>query len=192
MSVVAIPPWTPDGVLPPVNSAQPVSPDRSPYIVSLTDYVLRFSDTPQRHAVLSGFLEYRAALHAAGLVEGFQWLDGSFLERVELLENRAPNDLDVVTFFRLPVGRSQADILAANPVLVDHDQLKARYRVDAYLVDLGMKPEQLARRSAYWYSMWSHRRNRLWKGFVQIDLGPLEDASASETLAVANGQGGSP
>lgn len=191
MSTVAIPAWTPDGVLPPVNSAQPVSVERSPYVVSLTDTMLRFSDTPERRAVLSGYLEYRALLHTAGLVEGFQWLDGSFLERVELLESRAPNDLDVVTFFRLPPGKSQGDILAANPSLIDHDQLKAKYRVDAYLVDLGMKPEQLTRRSAYWYSMWSHRRNRLWKGFVQVDLAPAEDVSASATLAVAGSTGGS-
>lgn len=190
MSTVAIPAWTPDGVLPPVNSAQPVSVERSPYVVSLTDTMLRFSDTPERRAVLSGYLEYRALLHTAGLVEGFQWLDGSFLERVELLENRAPNDLDVVTFFRLPPGKSQGDILAATPSLIDHDQLKTKYRVDAYLVDLGMKPEQLTRRSAYWYSMWSHRRNRLWKGFVQVDLAPAEDVSASATLAVAGSTGG--
>jgi hypothetical protein len=191
MSMVAIPAWTPEGVLPPINSGKPVSIERSPYIVSLPDYVLRFSDTPERRAVLSGFLDYRATLHRAGLVEGFQWLDGSFLEHVELLENRAPNDLDVVTFFRLPPGRSQRDILAADASLIDHDQLKERFRVDAYLVDLGMHPELLTRQSAYWYSMWSHRRNRLWKGFVQVDLGPAENASAIAILAASGTQGGS-
>lgn len=192
MSTVAIPAWTPEGVLPPVNSAQPVSVERSPYVVSLTDYVLRFSDTPERRAVLSGFLEYRGALHAAGLINGFQWLDGSFLEQVELLENRAPNDLDVVTFYHLPAGKTQRDVLAAAPTLFNHGRLKAQYRVDAYPIHLGMKPEQLTRWSAYWYSMWSHRRNRLWKGFVQVDLAPVEDASARATLAVASGAGGNP
>lgn len=192
VTTVAIPAWTPDGVLPPINTAQPVSVDRSPYVVSLTDYVLRFSDTGERRAVLSGFLEYRAALHAAGLVDGFQWLDGSFLERVELLENRALNDLDVVTFYQLPAGKTQSEVLAAAPALFDHGRLKTQYRVDAYIVDLGMKPERLTRLSAYWYSMWSHRRNQLWKGFVQVDLAPAEDASASATLAVAGGAGGFP
>lgn len=33
--------------------------------------------------MLDGLLRKRAALHAAGLIQGFQWLDGSFLEHVE-------------------------------------------------------------------------------------------------------------
>jgi hypothetical protein len=81
VNTVAIPGWTPDGVLPPINAGQPVSIERSPYVVSLTDYVLRFGDTPDRRAVLSGFLGYRAALHSVGLISGFQWLDGSFSSR---------------------------------------------------------------------------------------------------------------
>lgn len=55
MSAVAIPAWTADGVLPPINASQPVSPERSPYVVSLTDYVLRFGDTAERRTVLDGF-----------------------------------------------------------------------------------------------------------------------------------------
>jgi hypothetical protein len=90
MSPVAIPAWTADGVLPPINASQPTSPERSPYVVSLTDYVLRFGDTPERRGILDGFLKYRAALHRAGVVQGVQWLDGSFLEHVEVTEGRAP------------------------------------------------------------------------------------------------------
>jgi hypothetical protein len=90
MSPVAIPAWTAEGVLPPIDAAQPVSTERSPYAVSLTDYVLRFGDTPGRRTVLDGLLRYRAALHALGLVSGFQWLDGSFLEHVERIEGRPP------------------------------------------------------------------------------------------------------
>ncbi|WP_426763559.1 DUF6932 family protein [Hafnia paralvei] len=33
-----------------------------------------------------------------GLAEGFQWVDGSFTENVELIERRTPNDVDVVIF----------------------------------------------------------------------------------------------
>ena len=72
---VAIPAWTAEGVLPPINASQPVSPERSPYVVSLADYVLRFGTSPERRAVIAGFLNYRAALHGAGLIHGFQWLD---------------------------------------------------------------------------------------------------------------------
>ena len=190
MNPVAIPAWTADGVLPPINTSQPVSTERSPYVVSLTDYVLRFSDTSERRTVLEGLLRYRAALHAVGLVSGFQWLDGSFLEHVELIEGRAPNDVDVVTFYRLPPGRTQQDIVSAAPSLfLDHAGVKATYFVDGYHEHLAMEAERLTRRITYWYSVWSHRRNQLWKGFVQVDLAPTEDATAVATLASLSSTG---
>jgi hypothetical protein len=192
MSPVAIPAWTADGVLPPINASQPVSPERSPYVVSLTDYVLRFSDTAERRTVLDGFLRYRSALHAAGVLQGFQWLDGSFLEHVELIEGRAPNDVDVVTFYRLPAGLSQAQLAAKAGALFEHDSVKMEFRVDGYLVHLGMDAERLTHQSAYWYSVWSHRRNQLWKGFVQLDLAPGEDIVATATLASLTTTGGRP
>ncbi|MEZ4363230.1 MAG: hypothetical protein R3B48_23850 [Kofleriaceae bacterium] len=192
MSPAAIPAWTADGVLPAINVSQPVSPERSPYVVSLTDYVLRFGQTPERRAVLDGFLRYRAELHEAGVVQGFQWLNGSFLEHVELTEGRAPNDVDVVTFYRLPAGVSQAQLMAKLGAHVDHDSVKAAFLVDHYFVSLGMDAERLARTSAYWYSVWSHRRNQLWKGFVQVDLAPAEDTVAAATLASLTSAGGRP
>lgn len=192
MSPMAIPAWTADGVLPPINASQPVSPERSPYVVSLMDYVLRFSDTSERRVVLDGFLRYRAALHGVGVAQGFQWLDGSFLEHVEVTEGRAPNDLDVVTFYRLPSGLSQVQLKAKAEALFDHDKVKTAFRVDAYLVNLGMDAERLTRQSAYWYSLWSHRRNQLWKGFVQVNLAPVEDAVAAATLASLATAGGHP
>jgi hypothetical protein len=35
---------------------------------------------------------------------------------------------------------------------------------------------------SYWYSMWSHRRNGLWKGFVQMDISKDEDDIVSGLL----------
>jgi hypothetical protein len=194
MSSVAIPGWNAEGVLPPINPTQPVSTERSPYAVSLTDFILRFGQTAERRRALGGFLRYRAALHEVGLNNGFQWVDGSFLEHVEAIEARPPNDLDLVTFYRLPAGKSQRDLLAAAPSLFPlsaqgKQALKVSYLVDAYLVDLGSTPERLTRQSAYWYSVWSHRRNQIWKGFVQLVLAPLEDAAAVSTLASLDNSG---
>ncbi|MBL8113144.1 MAG: hypothetical protein JNK60_09685 [Acidobacteria bacterium] len=192
MSPVPIPAWTADGVLPPIDLSRPVSPERSPYVVSLTDYVLRFGGTAARRTVLDGFLRYRGDLHRIGLVQGFQWVDGSFLEDVESIERRAPNDVDVVTFYRLPPGLSQTQLSSLAGSVLDHDSVKVTYRVDAYPVNLGMHAERLARVSAYWYSVWSHRRNQLWKGFVEVDLAPAEDATAAATLASLTSPGGPP
>jgi len=36
---------------------------------------------------------------------------------------------------------------------------------------------------SYWYSMWSHRRNGLWKGFVQVDISEKEDNIARALIA---------
>ena len=51
--------------------------------------------------------------------------------------------------------------------------------------------EELVTVSTYWYSMWSHRRrDLLWKGFLQVDLGPGLDAVAREKLASLDALGG--
>ena len=65
----------------------------------------------------------------------------------------------------------------------EHDSARAAFHVDAYLVHLGMPAERLTQQSIYWYSVWSHRRDQSWKGFVQVDLAPTTDASAAATLA---------
>lgn len=111
MMPIGIPEWNEHGVLPPVGDADPTSRIRSPYRVSLSEVVLRFGTTEERRAILDGLLRYRAALHAIGLVQSFQWLDGSFLESIEQLESRPPNDVDVVTFIRLPPQLSQAALM---------------------------------------------------------------------------------
>jgi len=144
--------------------------------------------------VLDGLLRYRSGLHQAGFTSGFQWLDGSFLEDIEEIEGRPPNDIDVVTFFQLPLELKQADLKLQFPELFpstreEQDKLKSSFRVDAYLVDLGGTSESLVSMSAYWYGLWSHRRNQLWKGFLQVDLAPADDATATYNLSKMSSDG---
>lgn len=180
----AIPECTAQGLLPPVNSADPTSVNRSPYKVSITDLVLRYAESPEREAILQGLLQYRSRLHAIGLISGFQWIDGSFAENVELIEGRPPQDVDVVTFYHLPEGRTQNDLLQGTPRLFCPDHTKTEYHVDAYFVHLdGYAPEPLVGHTTYWYSLWAHKRDGRWKGYLQIDLSPDEDGVASAILA---------
>ncbi|WP_295448890.1 hypothetical protein [uncultured Thiodictyon sp.] len=121
-------------------------------------------------------------------------MNGSFLEHIEVLERRPPNDLDVVSFVQYPNGLSQREFLARFPHLVPTDPqaqqaLKATYQVDGYLVDLGMTPERLVGRAAYWYSLWSHRRDDTWKGYLAVDLAPTEDPAARSELLTLSSQG---
>ncbi|MCL2004836.1 MAG: hypothetical protein FWG73_01615 [Planctomycetaceae bacterium] len=73
--------------------------NRSPYRIGLSEFVDYFSYSKQRIEILDGFLRFREGLHKSGLSSGFQWLNGSFLENIEDLESRHPNDIDVVTFY---------------------------------------------------------------------------------------------
>lgn len=189
MMNASLPHWSNAGVLPPVRPNSPGhSAERSPYTVSLSVFVERFSSSPERIKILQGFLQFRARLHEVGLVSGFQWLDGSFMEHVELLESRPPNDIDVVTFFELPAGETQTSLMQRDTGLFTQELLKNIYFVDGYFAQLGQPTDRLqVKNIAYWYSMWSHRRNGVWKGFVQVDLDPTEDAEALALLAIHGG-----
>jgi hypothetical protein len=129
---------------------------------------------------LAGFLAFRQEIHAAGATSGFQWLDGSFAENVEALEGRAPKDLDCVTFL-IDSDGTIGDHMPEH--LGDHDQVKEVFSVDHYWLEvLQQDPVELVHQSAYWYSVWSHRRNRAWKGFVEVSLDPAGDAEAHAAL----------
>lgn len=179
-----IPAWNMAGVIPPIRPGQPGhSADRSPYVASLTTVVDRFALSPERLKILKGLLAYRSALHTLGLTNGFQWLDGSFLEDIEAQEARPPKDIDVVTYFHLPSGETQMSLHLKSGDLFDHDFVAQTYQVDAYQSVLGGTLNAFViKQVAYWYSMWSHRRDETWKGFVQIDLSPSEDAAALAIL----------
>src|SRR5438046_1296146 len=93
-----IPAFNIDGVLPPFVGIDPgqQAAFMSPYEVTVAEVVGRFATTPDRRAILVGWLEYRAVLRAKGLRRGFQWLDGSFLE------DKDPQDLDLMLFVQRP------------------------------------------------------------------------------------------
>ncbi len=190
MSNAAIPCWNSQGVIPPINPSTPTMMDRSPYIVQLTDIVMHFGISSQRLSILASFLDYRSTLHNAGLINGFQWVNGSFLENIETIDQRSPNDIDIVTFFYLPDGITQISFVSQLPDIFRHDFTKQKYHVDSYFVPLNSgSPETLVELSTYWYSMWSHRRNEQWKGYLQIDLAPTDDPTAKANLDNMTSQG---
>lgn len=179
-----IPSWNLAGLLPPIwPGEQGHSDKRSPYASSLIEVVDRFGTSPERVIMLRGLLDYRAALYAFDVVDGFQWLDGSFMQDIEALEDRSPNDIDVVTYFRMPEGETQASLLAKARHLFSTQQTKATFRVDAYamVLDEPMNDANV-QRVAYWYSMWSHTRTESWKGFIVAPLDPVLDQAARHLL----------
>jgi hypothetical protein len=180
-----IPDWNISAVLPPVRPGAPGhSPDRSPYKASFSEIIDKFATSAPRIEILRGFVNYRIELRRRGISQGFQWLDGSFMENKEVLLSEPPRDVDVVTFFHLPSGTDEATFSKTVLDLFDITNTKSLYHVDAYGCVLGVSMgESHVSTISYWYSMWSHRRNGLWKGFVQMDISKDEDDIALGLLA---------
>ena len=107
---MVIPDWNDQHVIPTVRDVPPeqqgLTENRSPYVATLCEVVKRFANTPERIQLLHGLMDYRDALYAAGVTDGFQWINGSFVEHVEVRDRpdkeRRPYDIDVVTFFHAP------------------------------------------------------------------------------------------
>ena len=158
----------------------------SPYVVSMSELVRRFATGAARRCILDGLLRYRGELRTLGFIEGFQWLDGSFVEDVESRESRAPNDIDVVTFARPPLHTTTRvqvqQLLDARPALFDRDSCKQGFHCDTTLVNLSTSPEWLVKQTRYWYGLYSHRRgDAVWKGMLEAPL-VSDDALARDLL----------
>lgn len=162
-------------VLPP-HLGDPVVPaNLSPYLCTAVELCTKFATSPARKAILRGFLKIRQELMRLG-IQGFQWLDGSFLEDIELLEGRDPHDLDVVTFITDP-----SDMAVLTPALGPRDDLwkparsKALFCVDHYVLPLCSPPEEVVEQTRYWYGLFSHRRDSTWKGMLRVELATITD-----------------
>jgi hypothetical protein len=178
-----IPPFDSNSVLPPHTGDPRQIGQLSPYPCTTLEICQRFATTPERIVILDGLLRFRALLATAGFHQGFQWLDGSFLEDVEALENRPPNDLDIVTFYASPSPNFNQQVATAHPILTQHDQTKQTYHLDHYFMDMIRNPVLTVEGSRYWALLFSHRRDGVWKGMLRVDLNtPSEDTNARAYL----------
>ena len=191
MGVESIPDWDSNGLLPANDVDNPISKNRSPYTVSLHDLVARFSNSEHRRKLLRGLLDFRAELRGAGIVAGFQWIDGSFAEHIEENENRIPIDIDLVTFLHLPIGLTAEALFQKFQSLFNRHNIKSKHSIDAYFVQLdGVMPEELVRESSYWHSVWAHTRDGQWKGFIQLGLADDDKLARAELDRLDDDKGG--
>ncbi len=171
-------------VLPP-HLGDPVKRDQlSPYPCTTLELCRRFGTTADRRAILGKFLDFRDRLRKEGLTNGFQWLDGSFLEDVETRENRPPRDLDVVTVYWEYDLNFQERLFAVFPEVARPTLSKTAYLLDHYPFDAGFDPVATVDSTRYWILLFSHNRLGVWKGMLKVDLNtPAEDAAARTELA---------
>lgn len=68
--------------------------------------------------------------------------------------------------------------------LLSTASVKSKYRVDHYWLPLGSSPVNIVENTRYWFGLFSHRRDRVWKGMLCVPLGPIDkDDEAREILA---------
>ena len=178
-----IPDFTPTGVLPPYLG-DPAQGQRAPYPTTTAELVARLGDTPHRLDIIEGLLRYRVALRAAGFDRGVQWLDGSFVEQ------KVPNDIDVVTWVNRPMDiPAQQALLQALPFLFDSQESKARFKTDAYLMNLASLQDDPLMLITYWYGLFSHQRvTDRWKGLLAVALDDVaSDEAAASMIAARRG-----
>lgn len=168
-------------VLPPYIGAEASSrAHMSPYDTDLIELIRRFGISPNRIAILRGLLSYRSDLRAIGICDGWQWLNGSFTEGIEMATGRSPADIDLVTFAHLP-GNSQTkrQLALDNLDLFDARRTWLRYRCDGYVVDLTNHAERLVDDTRYWFGLFSHQRaTLLWKGMLKVSMADHDDRAA--------------
>ena len=178
--------WSADGLLLGNDPSAPVSLTRSPYRVSLLDFVRRFGFTVERRRLLRAVLAYRGRLHSSGIVAGFQWVDGSFVEDVERTREKGPGDIDVVNFMHVPGVGGEEQFYEQHPGLFDRSTLRQDFDVDAYNVAMDpLEPATVAfaiDNAVYWYSVWSHTEDSRGKGYIQLSLDVADDGLAKEWL----------
>ncbi len=184
-----IPDFEMSGVLPPFIGDDPTKADNmSPYVATMYEVVDHFGTSPHRLVLLKGLLDFRQSLWNSGIRTGMQWLDGSFMENIEDTEERAPNDIDVVTFFHRPVPHEEfSNWVSVNRDLLDPRKTKTIYKCDAYAVYLSADPIGIVSQTRYWFGLFSHKRvSGLWKGMVQVPLDASDDQNARSLLEGMN------
>lgn len=110
---------------------------------------------------------------------------GSFVEDIETYARRDPGDIDVITFINEPRDHValHSALLAASPRIFDRKYIKATYHVDSFIVSLGSDPPLIVDNSRYWFGLFTHRRDEIWKGILTVDLlDATDDAAAIATL----------
>ena len=170
-------------VIPP-HLGDPTSIDQlSPYRASTKDLCEKLCTSVDRKLILEGLLDFRECLRSEGIVEGFQWIDGSFLEDVERRERRSPRDIDVLTVYWIYDIDHQDTVAGKFPAFVDRRISKAQFKVDHFPLDMNAEPELVIDSTLYWIQLFSHNRSAVWKGMLRIDLNtPETDIEAREIL----------
>lgn len=170
------------GVLPPfLPEIGPTKQNAmSPYKASLMELAQKYASNTARIEILHGLLKYRDELRKVGIISGFQWIDGSFVEDAEKIKGKPPGDIDVVTFADRPAGilaPQWQQLVNARGDLFQPALSKTMYKCDAYFIDTTLPPLYLISSARFWFGLFSHQRETfVWKGLIEVSM--IDDDSA--------------
>jgi hypothetical protein len=180
------------GLLPPISGGDDTNSDRSPYFCTMTELCSAMGSSDHRKLLLRNLIDYRAVIASDDFIDGVQFINGSFVENIELTEGRDPNDIDVFSILMPPQKYVNAPALwQSNGIafwqneIADNPKNRVRFSLDVYglivnVANLGL----FLRQSLYWYSLFSHKKSsREWKGFVAVPLNVIDDQTALAVLA---------
>jgi len=183
-----IPDFNHNNVIPPFVSNPTNRNDLSPYLCNILEFCTKFATSKERIEILEGYIAFREKMNNFGIIDGFQWLDGSFTENIESSESRPPKDLDLITFYKMfiPIderNRIFNNILTNFNEFLDPKISKTVYKLDHYGIDYGYSPDATIEQARYWIQLFSHNRLNIWKGMLRIELNtPDIDQQAKEYL----------
>lgn len=174
-----IPDFDHNNVLPPHLNNPTSSVDLSPYPCTIEELCHKFSTSKERVQILKNLIAFRERMTQFGVVNGFQWLDGSFLENIEVSQRRAPRDLDIVTFYGGLSQQHQSNIMTNFPEFACSTLSKSNFLLDHYAVDYSYDPNVTVEYTRYWVQLFSHNRMGIWKGMLQLFINtPADDQRA--------------
>ena len=179
------------GLIPAFIGTDARTADRSPYRVTMVELVDRLGTSSWRRTLLRNLLTYRDMMAGDGYANGIQFIDGSFVENVEVTRGRDPGDIDVFSIVTIPAK------YLANPAewpvtgfpfwddeLTNWQKNKDRFHLDTYGIVINTSTvDEFIDGITYWYSLFSHRRDTFdWKGFASVTLDQGGDAAALAEL----------
>ena len=140
----------------------------SPHEVTSVGLVRLCGKDAKRIQLMQQFFKCRQEFYKHHLTRGYQWIDGSFVEM-----RRTPKDIDVVTWLAMDRFECQTALknILRDPPWNEHD-------IDHYI----LFRDDPIKKVLYWHDLWSHTKEDIRKGYLQLDLSPEGDAQAVEML----------
>ncbi|MGN7612591.1 DUF6932 family protein [Magnetococcales bacterium HHB-1] len=172
-----IPDFNTQGLIPPYISKSKTGDTCSPYKVCIMNLVKRFAPISSKRAyLLQGLLQFRAKLRQCGFLNGYQWIDGSFVENVEYCRERPPKDIDLVTFFCLSQLNAEGLKYSYGE---KYNYIRGEYHCDTFWVNLELERADLIELVTFWFGFYSHTRTEQHKGLLQLDLDTVDADQAA-------------